>query len=308
MVYLHAGGLNYGGSAEPPSYGSNLAVAGNVIVVNINFRLGVFGFMSTDNNGSNGMNGISDQIVALRWIGKYIGNFGGDKNRVTLFGLGSGSASVCWLSVSPAARGLFQRAIMSSGECMAGASNRPGGHDLLSPQEGYAITQSIQNTYGALSVDDLRNPNLYPASAIYDARVMGDPVLDRAVLQGYPQYLYRNPNNINPFQMIVGSTTYADEQLVPPSPFGSDVATNLNAFYQTIQDDWPGLNVNRVKNAYSPQNHYGGSVMNAQSQYEGVSLLCVNYRILNIYHCFVSHKFFLLPLLYFHNTGRTKLL
>ena len=308
MVYLHAGGLNYGGSAEPPSYGHNLSVKGNVIVVNINFRLGVFGFMSTDNSGSNGMNGIYDQIVALRWIRKYIGNFGGDKNRVTLFGLGSGSASVCWLSVSPAARGLFQRAIMSSGECMAGASNRPGGHDLLSPQEGYAITQSIQNTYGALSVDDLRNPNLYPASAIYDARVMGDPVLDRAVLQGYPQYLYRNPNNINPFQMIVGSTTYADEQLVPPSPFGSDVVTNLNAFYQTIQDDWPGLNVNRVKNAYSPQNHYGGSVMNAQSQYEGVSLLCVNYRILNIYHCFVSHKFFLLPLLYFHNTGRTKLL
>ena len=101
---------------------------------------------------------------------------------------------------------------------------------------------------------------------------MCDSGLARAVLQVYPQFLYRNPKNINPFQMIVGSTSYADEQLVPPSPFGSDVVTDLNAFYQTIQEDWPGVNVNRVKNAYSPQNHYGGSVMNAQSQYEGVRL------------------------------------
>ena len=136
MVYLHAGDLNYGGAPEPPSYGHNLASVGDVIVININFRLGVFGFLATDNNGSNGLNGIYDQIIALRWIRKYISYFGGDKNRVTVFGLGTGSASACWLSVAPAARGLFQRAILQSGECMAGAANnRPGGHGLLSGEK-----------------------------------------------------------------------------------------------------------------------------------------------------------------------------
>lgn len=182
-------------------------------------------------------------------------------------GLGDGSASVCYHSVNPSAEGLFHRAIMSSGECLAG-NNRPGGHGLLPGNEGYDITLDILDDYDAASVEELSDPELYPASEITTARYMGLAILDKEVLPDWPRELFRDSENIIPSQMIVGSTTYADEQLVPPSPFGSGVATNLTEFHLSIQADWPGRNVNALKNMYSPSN-YGGSLMNAQSQYQG---------------------------------------
>ena len=75
--------------------------------------------------------------------------------------------------------------------------------------------------------------------------------------------LFRDPENIIPTQMMIGSTTYADINLVPPNGYGSPVATNLTAFQMSIQEDWPDDNVNALRNAYNPVN-YGGSLMNAQ--------------------------------------------
>ena len=68
--------------------------------------------------------------------------------------------------------------------------------------------------------------------------------------------------------MMIGSTTYADINLVPPNGYGSPVATNLTAFHISIQEDWPDDNVNALRNAYNPVN-YGGSLMNAQVRYHG---------------------------------------
>ena len=295
IVYIHDGGYNFEGSSQPPSWGHNLAKSENIIVVSIDYRLGIFGFLATDDDGSNGMNGIDDQIVALHWIHDYITYFGGNKHDVTLLGLGAGSASVCYLSVAPNAKGLFHRAILQSGECVAG-DGRPGGYGLISGREGYDITLDILDDYGALSIEELANPELYPASEIAFARFMGPPILDTSVLPDYPQELYRDSENIIPLQMLIGATTYADDQLVPPSPYGSGVATNLTQFHLDIQADWPDDNVNALKNMYSPSN-YGGSLMNAQSQYQGVSVVYIpHYTMYAQIHILSHTAYFVHPL------------
>lgn len=78
--------------------------------------------------------------------------------------------------------------------------------------------------------------------------------------------LFRDPLNIIPSHLLVGANTYDDPNLVPP--FGVEVATNLTAFRLGIQSDWPESNVKQLIRLYSP-NRYGGSLMNAYSQYQG---------------------------------------
>ncbi|XP_061181632.1 fatty acyl-CoA hydrolase precursor, medium chain-like [Saccostrea echinata] len=113
MVWIHGGGYVVGGAM---SYdGSALAKAGNVVVVTINYRLGLEGFLSFGDTLVKGNYGIWDQILALRWIKDNIKDYGGDPNEVTIFGESAGGMSVSLLSLIPSNKGLFKRAIMQSG-------------------------------------------------------------------------------------------------------------------------------------------------------------------------------------------------
>jgi len=96
--------------------GKWLAHSHNVVVVTINYRLGALGFYS-DEDGIGGMNGILDQINALRYVQRYIRDFGGDPNQVTIFGQGAGAVSICLLLHIPMSEGLFSQAIVQSGSC-----------------------------------------------------------------------------------------------------------------------------------------------------------------------------------------------
>jgi len=276
MVYIHGGGWGLQGSADPPSWGHNLARDQNVMVISINYRLGIFGFLATDEDGSNGMNAFDDQVNALRWIHRYVEYFGGDPDSVTIFGQSTGSASVCYLSVNPSARGLFHRGIMQSGECMVG-DDRPDAIGLISGEEGYDITLDILDSLGSTSIEDLADRDKYPAAEIATARKMGDPILDRTVLPDFPSFLFRDPANIIPSQLLVGANTYDDPALAPP--FGAEVATSLTAFELEIQSDFPNDNVDELIRTYSPDNDkYGGSLMNAYSQYQGDKKIFCNQR------------------------------
>ena len=120
MVWIHGGAFIWGSGDTPWYDGTKFAVHGDVVVVTINYRLGPFGFMHLADlfDGAfagSGNAGILDQIAALEWVRDCIAAFGGDPERVTVFGESAGAASVATLLGTPGARGLFRAAIPQSG-------------------------------------------------------------------------------------------------------------------------------------------------------------------------------------------------
>jgi para-nitrobenzyl esterase len=119
MFWIHGGGYSGGGSSEPRHNGDFLPLKG-VVLVTINYRLGVFGFLATEDlakeaNGASGNYGLMDMVAALGWVKDNIKGFGGNPDNVTIFGESAGSFAVSTLMASPMAKGLFQKAIGESG-------------------------------------------------------------------------------------------------------------------------------------------------------------------------------------------------
>ncbi|XP_057609735.1 pyrethroid hydrolase Ces2e-like isoform X2 [Chionomys nivalis] len=113
MVWIHGGALVIGMASMTD--GSILAATEDVVVVTIQYRLGVLGFFSTGDQHARGNWGYLDQVAALRWVQQNIAHFGGNPDLVTIFGESAGGASVSSQVVSPLSKGLFHRAIMQSG-------------------------------------------------------------------------------------------------------------------------------------------------------------------------------------------------
>ncbi len=120
LVWIHGGAFVGGSSALYPL--AHLARAGNIVVVSLNYRLGVFGFMANPAFGKahDGGYGLEDQRFALRWVQKNIAAFGGNPDNVTIAGESAGASSVCMHVISPQeTKGLFEKAIIQSGGCAA---------------------------------------------------------------------------------------------------------------------------------------------------------------------------------------------
>lgn len=120
MVWLHGGGYSAGSSCELPSYdGENLSRRGDVVVVSINHRLNVLGFLdlsAVDEKYAQSANvGMMDVVAALEWVHNNIANFGGDPGNITIFGQSGGGGKVATMLYTPSAKGLFHKAIMQSG-------------------------------------------------------------------------------------------------------------------------------------------------------------------------------------------------
>jgi para-nitrobenzyl esterase len=124
MVYLHGGGLFTGSAVHSPSTnGANLAKTQDVVVVSMNHRLGVFGYLYLGELGGekyadSANAGLLDLVAGLQWVKDNIVNFGGDPDNVTLFGQSGGAQKIYLLMAMPAAKGLFHRAIAQSGICI----------------------------------------------------------------------------------------------------------------------------------------------------------------------------------------------
>lgn len=134
LFFIHGGGNNQGSSSILAGNvrvydGQKLAEHGNVVVT-INYRLGALGFAahpaldSESARGTSGNYALADQIAALKWVRDNIASFGGDPGKVMIFGESAGGLNVCALYVSPLAEGLFSRAIMQSGGCVAASKAR----------------------------------------------------------------------------------------------------------------------------------------------------------------------------------------
>lgn len=123
MVWFHGGGFMAGSSYEMPAYpGCSLSRRGNVVVVSVNHRLNLFGFLNLSAYGSRYAQsanvGMLDCVAALQWVHDNIANFGGDPNNVMIFGQSGGGAKVSMLTAMPAAKGLFHRASVQSGSAL----------------------------------------------------------------------------------------------------------------------------------------------------------------------------------------------
>ena len=123
MVWLHGGGYSSGSGQELPSYdGASLARKGDVVVVTLNHRLNVLGFLDLSSFGEkyaySGNAGLLDLVAALQWVQKNAEAFGGDASNVTIFGQSGGGGKVSTLLATPAAEGLFHKAIVQSGSML----------------------------------------------------------------------------------------------------------------------------------------------------------------------------------------------
>jgi para-nitrobenzyl esterase len=116
MVWLHASGAGTGAGSDADPH--RLAVQGDVVVVTLNYRLGIFGNFGYPGLPGSGTFGLEDQQAALRWVQRNAAAFGGDPKNVTLFGYSGGSFSLCGQLASPLAAGLFHKAILQSGPCL----------------------------------------------------------------------------------------------------------------------------------------------------------------------------------------------
>ncbi len=158
MVWIYGGGFNSGGTSESRQDGQFLARR-NVVVVSMNYRLGIFGFFAHPEltaespHHASGNYGLLDQTAALLWVQKNIAGFGGDPNNVTIFGESAGSIAVSALMASPLARGLFNKAIGESGGALYGSRGVS-----FAPREsvGQRDVAFAQSAFGTSTLADLR--------------------------------------------------------------------------------------------------------------------------------------------------------
>ncbi|KAJ2947068.1 hypothetical protein O0L34_g16412 [Tuta absoluta] len=115
MVFIHGGSYMFGSGDTDGAFGPEFLLQHDVVIVTFNYRLEVLGFLNLDTPEVPGNAGMKDQVAALKWVKENIANFGGNPNKVTLFGESSGSSAVTLHLQSPMSRGLFHKAIAQSG-------------------------------------------------------------------------------------------------------------------------------------------------------------------------------------------------
>ncbi|MBO4771539.1 MAG: carboxylesterase family protein, partial [Bacteroidales bacterium] len=152
-LWIHGGGYREGWGSEPEFDAQAWAEKG-VILVSINYRLGVFGFLTHPELSAesphkvSGNYGILDQIESLKWIKKNITQFGGDPNNVMIFGQSAGAGSVKTICASPLAQGLFQKAVIMS-----------GGGMTVAPPKGAAADANMRRAFPVLTYEEAQKQN-----------------------------------------------------------------------------------------------------------------------------------------------------
>ncbi|ANB13709.1 hypothetical protein AWJ20_4652 [Sugiyamaella lignohabitans] len=131
LFWIHGGSFIQGGSADPVFNGSQLAQAENIVVVTVNYRLGALGFYDSPETGTNF--GLTDVVMALKWVNENIASYGGKPDSVTIAGESSGATVVRTLLMTPSAKGLFSRAIIQSDPQAYSANNSTVSQDGIAP-------------------------------------------------------------------------------------------------------------------------------------------------------------------------------
>ena len=217
MVWIHGGAWTRGSGSTPTYNGSTLAKKG-VVVVTVNYRLGVFGFLAHPEltaesaHHSSGNYAILDHVAALEWVKRNIAAFGGNPANVTIFGESAGSWSVNTVQATPLAKGLFQRAIGESG----GQFSRTA---TLATAEAAGVT--FMKAAGADSVKALR---AIPAEKIQGTQFLRSAInVDGWVLPADVRTIFANKQH-NAGPVLVGSNANESTTLSNPAQFPKTMA------------------------------------------------------------------------------------
>jgi para-nitrobenzyl esterase len=230
MVWLHGGGFAVGSGSWPSYDGAALARRGDTVIITLNHRLGILGYLhladlAGEEYAGSGNAGMLDLVAALEWVRDNVAAFGGDPGNVTIFGESGGGAKVSYLLTSPLASGLFHRAVIQSG---------PG---LLARTPDRA-TYRAEKTLAALGLDASRVAELHevPVKRLQEAESGGQPsafprmpfapVVDGGFLPRQPIEALANGASSD-IPLIIGSNL--------------DEATLFFAGDRTLRPDGPGL-------------------------------------------------------------------
>jgi para-nitrobenzyl esterase len=294
MVWIYGGAYRFGEGSTPTYNGENLNRHG-VIVVTFNYRLGPLGFLahpllskeSPHNSSSN--YGLLDQIAALQWVQRNIAAFGGDPNRVTIFGQSAGATSVIWLMASPLTTGLFQRAIPQSayeGTAFADLNENKYGNP---PKE--AMGEKLAKDLGcdtaadpiacmrAKSAQEIMDKGTPPVSISSGAGYRYEPCVDGWVVTDLPINIFKAGKQ-QKVPLMIGST--ADEwtllqqgiitansyQEAVKSYFG-DAAQQVLTMYPAADDTQAKASDKQVWTLWTftcPAKVYAGAMANVQSK------------------------------------------
>jgi para-nitrobenzyl esterase len=205
MVWLHGGGFQAGSGQELPSYdGENLAKRGDVVVVSLNHRLGVLGYLNLAEIGgakyaSAANVGNLDLVAALEWVRDNIANFGGDPSNVTIFGQSGGGGKVSSLLAMPGAKGLFHKAIVQSGS----------GLRMVRPETSAKVAAAVLAELG-LSASQLDQLHTLPVQTLIAA---GVAAMRKVAPAGGPARVYNRRADRNGWGPTV------DGKILPQHPF-----------------------------------------------------------------------------------------
>ena len=253
MVWIYGGAFTSGMTSIPAYDGALLAEKG-VVLVSVSYRVGAFGFLahpelSKESGKGSGNYGLQDQIAGLRWVKENIAKFGGDPNQVTIFGESAGGISVSMLATSPAAKGLFHRAISESGGSFGPArTSNEGGATVPSLKVAETTGQTLLKRLG---VADIAAARQLPSATIQGALGGGLasgfwPVFDGDVLPGDQYELYQ-ARRFNDTPILIGTNSDEGITFVPgtaqPDAFEKAIRGAYGAKADTVLAAYPHATV-----------------------------------------------------------------
>ncbi|MBU4054883.1 MAG: carboxylesterase/lipase family protein [Proteobacteria bacterium] len=209
LFWLHGRGFNEGAGSEGWYNGTKLAASGDVVVVTINHRLNIFGYLylaelGGEKHATSGVNGMLDAVLALEWVRDNIEAFGGDPNNVTIFGESGGGAKVSTLLALPQAQGLFHKAIIQSGPGIMG----------MAPATATAFAKKVLHHFGLgketihqlqeVSAEQLREAVEKIAGVGPGGSLFISPVMDGKIYPRHPFSPDAAPTSVK-IPVIVGS-------------------------------------------------------------------------------------------------------
>ena len=259
LVFIHGGSLTTGSSAYEDYNGEQMAKK-DIIMITIQYRLGVFGYFAHEDlanespNHTTGNYGLLDQIKALEWINNNATYFGGDKDNITIAGESAGSSSVSALCVSPLAKGLFKRAIGESSSIVV----KKAPHTYRKMKDALEVGNNIVKEFKCNSIEDLRK---IPASKLVNTQYSNSSMtLDGYAIieEPYKTYL-RHDNNeealLNGYNVLEGDAFVVPTFLFSPTNKNNILGRRIDTFGENVGNKIYDLYKDKIeKDAFSAFN------------------------------------------------------